>query len=131
MERGESDRDCRFPAGDGDRACFGDLTRSFTFSLCGDISLCERLTLTGDRLLGEPLLSACDLSLRADGLCLRGGDTRSLAGERDLVCPDLLGEPVLSGRDLSLRAGGLCLRGGDTRSLAGERDLVCPDLRED
>lgn len=69
--------------------CFGDLTRSFTFSLCGDLSLCERLALTGDRLLGERVLSARDLSLRADGLCLRGVDTRSLTGERDLVCPDL------------------------------------------
>lgn len=93
MDRGESDRGSRFPAGDGDRdsarVCFGDLTRSFTFSLCGDLSLCERLALTGDRLLGERLLSARDLSLRADGLCLRGVDTRSLTGERDLVCPDL------------------------------------------
>jgi hypothetical protein len=123
LVRGDGDIEPRRPAGDGDRdcslACFGDLTRwSFTFSLGGDLSLCERLPLAGDRgdlarsfafsLGGDLSLSLCD------ALGLAGGD-RALAGE------------------LFLRSGGLRLRGGvplGSLPLAGERDLwECSSLR--
>jgi len=121
--RGDGDLEPRLLAGDGDRdcslACFGDLTRwSFAFSLGGDLSLCDRLALAGDRgdlarsfafsLGGDLSLSLCD------ALGLAGGD-RALTGE------------------LFLRSWGLRLRGGvplRSLSLAGERDLrECSSLR--
>jgi len=99
--RSDGDLEPRLLAGDGDRdcslACFGDLTRwSFAFSLGGDLSLCDRLALAGDRgdlarsfalsLGGDLSLSLCD-ALRSGGLRLRDGvplRSLSLAGERDL-----------------------------------------------
>jgi len=101
LVRGDGDLEPRLLAGEGDRdcslACFGDLTRwSFAFSLGGDLSLCDRLALAGDRgdlarsfafsLGGDLSLSLCD-ALRSGGLRLRGGvplRSLSLAGERDL-----------------------------------------------
>ena len=121
--RGDGDLEPRLLAGDGDRdcslACFGDLTRwSFAFSLGGDLSLCDRLALAGDRgdlarsfafsLGGDLSLSPCD------ALGLAGGD-RAITGE------------------LFLRSWGLRLRDGvplRSLSLAGERDLRgCSSLR--
>jgi len=125
LVRGDGDLEPRLLAGEGDRdcslACFGDLTRwSFAFSLGGDLSLCDRLALAGDRgdlarsfafsLGGDLSLSLCD------ALGLAGGD-RALTGE------------------LFLRSWswGLRLRGGvplRSLSLAGERDLRgCSSLR--
>jgi hypothetical protein len=54
LVRGDGDLEPRLLAGEGDRdcslPCFGDLTRwSFAFSLGGDLFLCVRLALAGDR----------------------------------------------------------------------------------